>query len=73
MGDSNKGHAYYKSTGSSVGDADSYTSAIPLMIDSSTYTTPVSTKCVVTQIKIDTDATQGDKASQTLTWRYDEV
>jgi len=73
MGDSTNGHSYYRDSGGAIGDADSFVSATPLTIDTTTYTAASTTKCVVTQIKIDTDAVQGDKASQTLTWRYDEI
>jgi hypothetical protein len=67
------GHAYYKSQTSGVADADSYTSASPLTVDTSTYTTTGISFAVVTQVKIYSDATQGDKASETLTFRYDEI
>lgn len=67
------GHSYYSSQTNKVADADSYTSASPLLVDSKPYTTASSTKGVVTQVKINTDATQGDKASETLTFRYDEI
>lgn len=66
-------HTYYKSQTTKVADADSYSSASPLTVDSSTYTTTGTSKCVVTQVKIASDATQGDKASETLTFRYDEI
>jgi len=42
-------------------------------VDSGPYTTAASSKCVVTQVVIDTDATQGDKASESCTFRYDEI
>ncbi len=70
------GHTYYKSGSSNYAapnDADDYTSAATLLIDSTAYTSAGSSKCVVTQVVIDTDATQGDKASETLTFRYDEI
>jgi hypothetical protein len=73
MGDPTNGHSYYRGSGGVIGDADAFVSATPLTIDTTTYTAASTTKCVVTQIKIDTDAVQGDKASQTLTWRYDEI
>lgn len=66
-------HTYYKSQTTKVADADSYSSASPLTVDTSTYTSGGSSKCVVTQVKIASDATQGDKASETLTFRYDEI
>jgi hypothetical protein len=73
---SSVGHSYYR-TGSSnyaaPADADDYTSASTLLIDSGPYTSAGASKCVVTQVVIDTDATQGDKANETLTYRYDEI
>jgi hypothetical protein len=73
MKDGSAGHAYYKGQTSGVADADSYSSASPLTVDTATYTSGGISRAVVTQVKIDTNATQGDKASETLTFRYDEI
>jgi len=67
------GHAYYKDQTATPADADSYTSASPLTIDSTEYTVAGSSKHVVTQVKLATDAVQGDKANETMTWLYDEI
>jgi len=73
IGDSSNGHPYYKSQSTPAVDADNYTSANPLTVDTSTYTAAFGSKAVVTQIKIAPDATQGDKPNETFTFRYDEI
>lgn len=76
MDDATNGHTYYKSGSSNhavPADADDYTSASTLLIDSGPYTSADASKCVVTQVVIDTNATQGDKANETMTFRYDEI
>lgn len=71
--DATNGHAYFKSQTTDPADADNYTSAAPLLIDSTEYTTAGHSKHVLTQVKIAPDATQGDKANITFTLRYDEI
>jgi len=71
--DGTSGHAYYKGQSASPGNADSYTSSAPLTIDSNDYTAEGGTYSVVTQAKIATNATQGDKPNETFTFRYDEI
>jgi hypothetical protein len=76
MDDTTNGHTYYKtgtSNHSAPADADTYVSGSPLTVDSNTYTSADASYHVVTQVKIFTDATQGDKANTTLTFRYDEI
>ncbi len=79
MDDASNGHPYYKPGSSNYAtpvSADTYTSSNTLLVDSTVYSyNPAGgqTKCVVTQVKIATDAVQGDKASETITWRYDEI
>jgi hypothetical protein len=67
------GHAYYKDQTSGVADADSYTSSSPLTIDLTEYTTTGYSNHVVTQVKLSSSATQGDKPNETFTWVYDEI
>ena len=74
--DVTNGHTYYKSGTSNHAvpvDADTYVSGSTLLVDSTAYTSAGVSKLVVTQVKIATDATQGDKAAETLTFRYDEI
>jgi len=76
MDDVTNGHTYYKSGTSNhavPANADTYVAGSTLLVDSGPYTTAGSSKCVVTQVIIDTDATQGDKANETISWRYDEI
>ena len=76
LDDASLGHTYYKS-GSSLYlapvDADTYVAGATLTVDTTNYTTNTHSKHVVSQVKLTTSATQGDKSSETLTFRYDEV
>jgi hypothetical protein len=71
--DVTNGHDYYKSQTADPADADTYTSASPLTVDTTDYTSEGGSKAVVTQVKIATDGTQGDKGNEVLTFRYDEI
>jgi hypothetical protein len=76
MGTVSTGHSYYRvgsSNYSAPVDADTYVAGSTLLVDTGPYTSADVSKCVVTQVKIATDATQGDKANEVLTWRYDEI
>jgi len=74
MADSTNGHSYYKDQTASPADVTNYTSSSPLDVDSTEYTSATdATKAVVTQVIIDTDATQGAKSAETFTFRYDEI
>lgn len=76
MDDATNGHSYYKSGTSNHAEpvnADNYVSGSTLLVDSGPYSSTGYSKCVVTQVVIDTDATQGDKANESLTFRYDEI
>jgi len=72
--DAGSGHSYYKSQTIDPGDADSYTSSAPLLVDTTEITASgSSTKSVVTQVKVAPGAVQGDKPNETFTFRYDEI
>lgn len=71
--DGTNGHDYYKGQTVEPADADTCTSGSPLTFDSSTYSSAGATKSVVTQLKLATNTTQGDKANETFTIRYDEI
>jgi hypothetical protein len=76
ISDVTNGHAYYKSGTSNYAapvNADTYVSATPLTVDTTEYTSNTHSKHVVTQVKLATNATQGDKANETLSFRYDEI
>lgn len=50
------------------------TSGAPATIDSSTYaTSPITSKAICMQVKVFTDATQGNQADETFTWIYNEI
>jgi hypothetical protein len=69
------GHAYYKGETADPQNADNYVSGTPLDLDLNTYgpNATVNSYYVVTQVKIASDATQGDKPNETFTFRYDEI
>lgn len=75
--DAGVGHAYYKTGTSNHAapiDADTCLSGAPLTVDTTAYGPGGGhSKHVVTQALIASDATQGDKANETFTWRYDEI
>lgn len=71
--DPTNGHPYYRNQSAGPGDADNYTSANPLLIDSSEYTSAGASNSVVTQGRIAADAVQGEKPNKTFTFRYDEI
>lgn len=81
MNDVTNGHTYYKtgtSNYSAAADLDNYTSAAPLVLDSTAYTSAGNpsgfvSKLAVTQVVIATDSVQGDKSNTTITIRYDEI
>lgn len=67
------GHGYYNSQTTKVADASGYTSGSPLTVDTTVYTGADDSDAVVSQIKIDDDATQGTQTDETLTFMYDEI
>jgi hypothetical protein len=76
MNDDTDGHTYYK--GGSTNHADpvsaaTLTSGSPMVVDSADHTTAEVTKGVVLQVRVADDATQGDQADETLTFKYDEI
>lgn len=73
MDDGTNGHTYYKDQTATPADVTDYTSGSVLSVDSTDYTSAGTTKAVVTQVKLATDATQGAKSAETFTFRYDEI
>ena len=67
------GHDYYKSEAAEPIDADSCTSGSPLTLDTTVYTEGGTTKLLVSQLKVADDATQGDKATESLTATWNEI
>lgn len=73
LDDGTDGHTFYNTQTTPTADAFSDTSGSPATIDSSTITTASSSKAVVLQTIVDTDATQGTQTSETFTFLYDEI
>lgn len=68
------GHGYYQQVDSGVSLAHSSVVGNPLIIDSTAYENQGAiSKAVVTQVSVDTDATQGTQSSETVSFRYDEI
>lgn len=66
-------HSYFSGQTTPTTNVENDTSGSPATIDSNTYTSSTSTKAVVTQAIVDTDATSGVKSDETFTFRYDEI
>lgn len=74
--DVTNGHGYFKASGGGTTPVavGTYTSGGMMNVDTSTtYTGTTYTQAVVTQVKIDTDATQGLKTATTYTFVWDEI
>jgi hypothetical protein len=71
--DPTNGHGYYNTQTTPTADVANDTEASPAMIDSTDHTVAGKTKAVVLQVKVASDATQGDQPDETLTWKYDEI
>jgi len=71
--DDTNGHGYYDGQSTETADVASDTSGSPATIDSSDIETTADSKAIVLQVKVDTDATQGAQAAETLTFKYDEI
>lgn len=67
------GHAYYKDQTATPALASNYTSGSTLLIDSADHSSAVESDAVVLQVQLETDATQGTQADETLTFLYDEI
>lgn len=57
----------------STGSLYAYTSASPLDVDDSTYTTATKSKMIVIQLVVDSDATAGAYSGENITWQWDEI
>lgn len=66
-------HGYYSAQTTSEADVTGDTSGAKATIDSSTYTTDGSSKAVVLQADVDTDASTGVQPDETFTFTYDEI
>lgn len=73
MDDVTDGHTYYKDQTLTPVLASGYTSGSTLLIDSTDYSVADESDAVVLQVQLETDATQGTQADETLTFLYDEI
>lgn len=71
--DATNGHSSYNTQTTKTANLASDTSVSPATIDSTDHEEAGKTKAVVIQVKVDTDATQGEQADETMTWKYDEI
>ena len=73
-GDDLETHSYFSAQTIKTADLTSDTAPDGADIDAGPYTS-ADDRCnfVVLQVKVDTDATQGTKAAETFTWKYDEI
>ena len=71
--DGTNGHDYFNTQTAKTSNVASDTSGSPAIIDSTDHTEQGKCKAVVLQVKVDTDATQGEQADETLTFKYDEI
>lgn len=72
--DATNGHAFYKGEAAAPENLENYNaSGTSILIDSTDHTVAERSKMAVLQVIIEDDATQGEKADETLTFRYDEV
>lgn len=73
MGDGVDGHAYYLGQTPPAAALDGYTSGAPLEVDTQDLSAAGSFDHIVIQAKVDTDATRGAQAAETITFQYDEI
>jgi hypothetical protein len=72
--DGSNGHPFYNTQTADPEDLENYpSSGTSILIDSTDHSSAERSKFAVLQVRVDTDATQGEKADETLTFRYDEV
>ena len=68
------GHSLYQLSGMTTVLATSSVVGNPYVIDSNSYMNEgARSKAVVTQMAVDTNAIQGTKPAETITFRYDEI
>jgi len=71
--DTTNGHSYYNGQSSPTSNIENYTAGSELIVDSTEYTSASRTKSVVLQVKIASDATQGEQPDESLVFLYDEI
>jgi hypothetical protein len=71
--DATNGHSYYNTQTTKTANVANDTESAPAIIDSTDHTTTGKCKAVVLQVKVASDATQGEQPDETLTFKYDEI
>lgn len=74
MDDATNGHAYYKDQTTPNGNVNDYSEGSPLTVDTANHDgVAEQTKGVVLQLILDGDATHGQMAQKSFTWKWDEI
>lgn len=71
--DNPNGHPYYYGQTTGVQNIENFTSGAKMTVDSGAHTVAENCKGTVFQVVVDTDATQGVQADETITISYDEI
>jgi len=71
--DGTNGHSYYNGQTTPTTDISTYSETNKMQVDSGEYTSAGRTKHIVTQVKVASDATQGEQADITYTFVWDEI
>ena len=66
-------HGFFSGQSTPEVNVENDTSGSPATIDSNTYTSDQSTKAVVMQADVDTDASSGIQSDEDITFLYDEI
>lgn len=66
-------HSYFSGQSTPEVNVENDTSGSKATIDSNSYLSSTSTKAVVTQLDVDTDASSGVQSNETYTFTYDEI
>jgi len=71
--DGANGHGYYNTQTVKTANVANDTEGSPATIDSTDHTGTGKCKAVVVQVRVATNATQGEQTDETLTMKYDEI
>ncbi len=71
--DGTDGHGFYNVQSTPTASVANDSEASPALIDSTDNTSVGKTKAVVLQCKVAPDATQGEQADESLSFKYDEI
>ena len=71
--DAANGHDYYNGQTTPTRSVTYWTSSNKATVDSTDHTTTGKCKAVVLQVRVSSDATQGEQPDETLYFSYDEI